>query len=541
MSQAAISVKEDDNPTGETRVTNKRVLLIEPPFYRLYHDNFSLIKYPLALGYLSGAVRKWTDWQVQTYNADFCTRRTIQVSGSYLIGKGFKRYLRTLRDPRASIWDEVREAIRDAAPGVVGISAKTQNFTSATVVAQIAKEINPDIQVVLGGPHATMSSEHALNTCPHIDVVATGEGEMTLVELLEAYEAGTPLENVAGLWLRGEGRNRRTGIRPYIEDLDTLPVPIDYAAEVLRDYDKYPKDAFRHMFSARGCPYACTFCESKAIWTQKTRWRSPRHVIEEIKKLRALGIEHVLFDDDTFGIKASYIQELCGLMLEETPGLKWDCEMTVGITKEKTVEIMQRAGCISVFIGIESGNDEMLKKIKKSQTVDKALTAVDVYNKYGIEVNTFFMIGFPEETEETLADTVEAIRRINAYNVILSVFTPYPGSQMFEVCRKLGLVDDSFDVTVHNHQSPENCFTAFIPPERFRKLARQTTRMVDRKNSWNRIKMIASVARAKGPRYVVRKGSALILRQLRARLLPVLSNAFYRQHQPQQVLREPGS
>ncbi len=230
-------------PFGATipsvRVERKRVLLIEPPFYRLYHDHFSLIKYPLALGYLSGAVRKWTDWHCETYNADFCTRHSISVSGSYMIGEGFQRYLQMLKEPDAPIWDEVRAVIRDVNPGVVGITSKTQNFTSATVVARLVKAFDPSVQVVLGGPHATMSPQPSL-ACPDIDVVAVGEGEMTLVELLNAYEAGDPLDTVRGLWLRSGAGNIQTGTRPYIEELETLPNPIAYAAEVLRDYDKYP-------------------------------------------------------------------------------------------------------------------------------------------------------------------------------------------------------------------------------------------------------------------------------------------------------------
>lgn len=509
-------------------VERKRVLLIEPPFYRLYHDNFSLIKYPLALGYLSGAVRQWTDWHCETYNADFCTRRNISVSGSYLIGDGFQRYLKTLKDPPAPIWDEVREAIRDVNPGVVGISSKTQNFTSAACVARIVKELDPAIQVVLGGPHATMSPQHAL-ACPDIDVVAVGEGEMTLVELLKAYDAGESLSQVRGLWLRNGAGNVQTGARPYIDDLEVLPNPIQYAPEVLRDYDKYPLEAFGHIFSARGCPYACTFCESKSIWTQKTRWRSPRHIVEEIKQLQALGLNDIMFDDDTFGIKQSYIEELCGLIENECPGLSWTCEMTVGITRDKSLKAMKRAGCVAVMMGIESGNNDMLKTIKKAQTIEKAYQAVDTVKANDVEVHTFFMIGFPHETEATLADTVAAIKKINADSVILSIFTSYPGSEMFEVCRALGLVDDDFDVTVHNHQSPENCFTAYIDPERFRVLAKRVTRIVDRKNTLNKVRRVGFVIRTRGVRHTVRHTARILMGQVRARVMPALSNAFFKQ------------
>jgi radical SAM superfamily enzyme YgiQ (UPF0313 family) len=445
-----------------------------------------------------------------------------------MLGVGFRRYLRTLKDPRAPIWNEIRRTLRESNPGVVGISSKTQNFASASLVARFAKELNPEIQVVLGGPHATLSPRKALE-CADIDVVAVGEGEITLVELLRAYADGTPFGDISGLWFRSNGEPIHTGPRSYVRDLDTLPVPVEYAKEVLRDYDKYPREAFRHIFSARGCPYACTFCESKAIWTRKTRWRSPSHVVDEIKKLQELGINDVWFDDDTFGIKQSYIAELCELITNECPGLTWSCEMTVGITQDKAIKAMKRAGCVAVMLGVESGNDEMLKKIKKSQTIEQAYQAVDTIKVNGVEAHTFFMIGFPEETEETLADTVAAIKKINADSVVFSIFTPYPGSQIFDKCKELGVVDDDFDVTVHNHQSPRNCFTANIPPDRFQVLARGAMRIVERKNNWNKIHRLVAAARTRGLRFALTKAARFLGGHIQARVLPALTNPFFKQ------------
>ncbi len=468
----------------------KRIMIIDPPFKRLYHDNASLVKFPLALGFLSGAVLKWTDWEVQAYNADFNPkRRAISLDNVTRIREGMERYLRTLEDSSAPIWEEIRSAIAEFDPDVVGISSKTQNFPSAMRVARIAKEHNPDTLVVLGGPHATLSTGTALD-CPDIDAAALGEGEMTLVELLKARERGESLSEVAGLAYREGGRKVFTRPRGNIPDLDVLPFPAEAAPRVLRDYESYPAEAFGYVFSARGCPYSCTFCESKAIWTQTTRWRSPENVVRELKMLMERGVRYVYFDDDTFGIKASYIEELCSLIETECPGLRWGCEITVGVVKERSVEWMRRSRCVRVNIGIESGNNEILRKVKKGHVIEKAYPAVDLCREAGIEVGAFFMIGFPWETEETLRDTLTAIEKVNADNIMLSIFTPYPGSELFQVCKDLGVVDDDFDITIYNHQSTENCFTAFIPPERFRELVGEAALIVGRKNRrgrWRRV------------------------------------------------------
>ena len=484
--------QSEASPAANSR---KRVMIIDPPFKRLYHDAASMVKFPLALGYLSGAVLKWTDWEVQAYNADFNPEaKAIAIDNVTRIKTGMARYLRTLGDPAAPIWAEIRSAISKFDPGVVGISSKTQNFPSAMKVARFAKEHDPNTLVVLGGPHATLSTSDALD-CPDIDVAVLGEGEMTLVELLKAWERAAPLNEVAGLAYRRDGRKVFTASRANMHDLDELPFPAQAAPQVLRDYQSYPPEAFGYVFSARGCPYSCTFCESKAIWTQKTRWRSPENVVAELKLLMERGVRYVYFDDDTFGINPRYIEELCRLIETECRGLKWGCEITVGVVKERSIEWMRRSGCVRINIGIESGNNGILRSVKKGHTIEKAYPAVDLCRRKGIEVGTFFMVGFPEETEETLQDTLTAIKRINADNIMLSVFTPYPGSELFQVCKELGVVDDDFDITIYNHQSPENCFTAFIAPERFKELVREAVSVVRRKNTRGRWRRVARMLR----------------------------------------------
>ena len=481
-------MSQHSNPVAPRK---RKIMIIDPPFKRLYHDHASLVKFPLALGYLSGAVLKWTDWEVQAYNADFNPKkRGIALDNVTRLREGMGRYLRTLEDPTAEIWEEIRRAIAEFDPEVVGISAKTQNFPSAKHVARIAREHNANMLVVLGGPHATLSTEAAL-ACADIDVAVIGEGEMTLVELLQARESGATLRSVAGIACREGERVVYTAPRVQLPDLDVLPNPAEAAPRVLRDHDSYPEEAFGYVFSARGCPYSCTFCESKAIWTQTTRWRSPENVVGELKQLMARGVRYVYFDDDTFGINPRYIKALCELIESECRGLKWGCELTVGVVKERSVEYMRRAGCVRMNIGIESGNNEILRGVKKGHTIEKAYAAVDICRRKGIEVGTFFMVGFPEETEETLRDTLRAIEKINSDTIMLSVFTPYPGSELFEVCKELGVVDDDFDIALYNHQSPENCFTAYIAPERFRELVRETAAVVARKNDRSRLRRLA--------------------------------------------------
>src|SRR3990167_7296568 len=197
-----------------------RILLIEPPFYRLYKNTYSLDRYPLSLGYLAGTIRNETDWNVLVYNADFNFQGESQ-SVSYMAGTGFSNYLNNLKDLSVPVWREIKETILGYKPTVVGITTKTQNFKSVCIVAGLAKEINKQIVVVIGGPHPSMVGGDALKY-KDIDVCVRGEGEKTIVELLNAIAVQKELEGIRGIVYRKNGQIFENAPREYIEDLDSL-------------------------------------------------------------------------------------------------------------------------------------------------------------------------------------------------------------------------------------------------------------------------------------------------------------------------------
>ena len=143
---------------------------------------------------------------------------------------------------------------------------------------------------------------------------------------------------------------------------------------------------------------------------------------------------------------------------------------------------MKRGGCTGTYVGIESGNNEMLKSIKKTQTTDECVQAIRNLQKHGIDSHAFIMVGFPNETEETFKQTMDFIPKLRPDNIIFSVFTPYPGSDLFYQCQKDGIIDGEFDLSIYNHQSPLNCFTKNISKERFYELRREADKFVDKYN-----------------------------------------------------------
>ena len=204
------------------------------------------------------------------------------------------------------------------------------------------------------------------------------------------------------------------------------------------------------------------------MWTRKVRYRSPENVIAELKLMQQHGIDRVNFDDDTFGISKKNIKALNDLMHDDLPNMTYTCETVVQLAKDdNVVRDMKHGGCTGTFVGIESGNNEILKNIKKTQTDVECIQAMDNLRKHGIESHAFIMVGLPQETEETFKQTMDFIPKLKPDSVIFSIFTPYPGSEIYDECMKEGIIDGEFDLALYNHQSPLNCFTKHIPKERF--------------------------------------------------------------------------
>lgn len=467
-----------------------QLLLVEPPFYRLFHDRASLLRYPLGLGFLAGAVLQSTEWEVGVLNADF-TPSPRSFSLAYMADQGFRHYREGLGDYSRPAWRELRRVLEEREPEVVGISAKSQNFASACTAARIAKEVRPEALVIVGGPHPSMVGAEVLE-CEAVDVAVRGEGERTLVELLQAHEAGASFGRVPGISFREGARVLTTPDRELMDDLSSLPFPHQSAPQVLVGYEHYPRYSFRNVFASRGCPFNCFFCGSREIWGRRVRHRRPENVAEEIAGLSALGLRTVNFDDDTFGVDRGHLEALCSALEERCPEVRWSCEVHAKLVDDEFIARIKRAGCYSINLGIESGSDEILAAMRKGITVEEALAACATIKRHGIDLQAFFMIGFPQETETTIRQTLDAMKSTSADEIICSVFTPYPGTEAFTFCREHGLIGDEYDPSLHSHAGSASNFVLDIERRRFRELASEVQREVDRMNRWGRLRRAAS-------------------------------------------------
>jgi hopanoid biosynthesis associated radical SAM protein HpnJ len=314
------------------------------------------------------------------------------------------------------------------------------------------KEANPNIKIAFVGPHVTVLPEKSLRDCPAIDFVCRKEFDHTVVEFAE----GKPLEEIAGISYRKNGSVVHTPDRPEIQDLDSLPHVTDVYKRDL-DVTRYNVPfllyPFVSLYSTRGCPAQCTFC----LWPQTLsghpwRKRSTDDVAREMAKAKQLwpDVREFFFDDDTFNIQKARTVELCAKL--KPLGLTWSCTSRV-TTDYETLKAMKEAGCRLLIVGYESGDQQILKNIKKGATVERARQFTKDCHKLGLVVHGDFILGLPGETHDTIENTIQFAKELDVETIQVSVAHAYPGTELYDYAMKNGfIVADTKMVDDGGHQ-----------------------------------------------------------------------------------------
>jgi len=398
--------------------------LINPPFYRFFKQKSSY--FPKGLGYIAAVLEK-NNVCVRIYNADcedsleliFCIEKETN---------NFEEYISRVNNLDDPVYKEVRGVIVNERPDVIGISVSTSSYKAALNIARLSKNLNSNIKVVFGGVHPTVLPEEVLQT-RLVDVVVRGEGEFTFLEVIKALEKGKPIRGILGTsFVADDGSIVHNPNRDLITDLDTLPFPARHLVLNVEGLSK----SYDRIMTSRGCPFGCTFCDSNKIWGKKVRFRSVKNVIDEIKEIkRKFGVSFFCIDDDTFTINPKYVGELCDEFIKENLGISWWCQIRTENITESLVKKMKRAGCTTVAMGIESGDDNILRRINKQLDKKTVLQASIIFKKYGILVDAFFMFGFPWENKIELDTTIKFMKEINPNYAWLAIIIPYPGTKLF--------------------------------------------------------------------------------------------------------------
>jgi len=414
-----------------------RVLLVDPPFYRFisYRNRY----FPLGLASLATILRR-RGHEVVIYDAD----RNVNPSkmNFTFLDDSYPSYLEALRNGNHPVWSEMRETLRCWRPDAVGITIWTTFAASAFKMAQLCKEYDKNLSVIAGGPHCTIRPDEVMRVCPDVDFLVRGEGEETFTELIENLGGGVdaaPLANVKGITFRHDGQVAHTRDRELIVDLDALGFP---SRDLLLNKDSYDSEDMGLLMTSRGCPYKCSYCAT-TTWRRKVRYRSVDNVVAEIKLVRSTyGTRQFTFKDDSFTVNRKRVLELCDRLLAERVHINWDCNTRVDLVDEQLLRQMKRAGCNSVKVGIEAGSERILKLINKGITLPQARKAAGLLRKVGIHWTGYFMIGLPSETEDDMYQTLQFMKELKPDFASLSVYEPFPGTDLFRIGIERGLVQD---------------------------------------------------------------------------------------------------
>ena len=354
-------------------------------------------------------------------------------------------------------------------PDIIALTAVTPSIIKTVKLASMMKETFPSIPIVIGGPHFTAVPEQTLSDYPVFDYGVVGEGEETIIELVEALSAGKTPSNISGLAFRRNGKVRFLPRRPPIKDLDSLPFP---AWELLDGFPsryhpalfKYKQLPSTHIISARGCPNKCIFCDT-SVFSRQIRFHSAEYVLEMIGYLKKnFGIKEIIFEDDQFLINKTRVARICEGILKAQWNISWSCSGRVNsVTNPELLNLMKRSGCWQISYGIESGNQKILDFAKKAITINQIEKAVRMTQEAGILSKGYFIFGLPYETEETMKNTIRFARRIPLNDISAFTLTPFPGSEMYDIAKQHGTIDTDFEkmnlldvVYVPNGLSKEN-------------------------------------------------------------------------------------
>ena len=343
---------------------------------------------------------------------------------------------------------------------VLGISSTTVAFHRALALAQAVKAASPETVVVIGGPHVSSQPTHPLEWHA-FDFAVRNEGELTLVELLEALAGRRPLEAIAGLVYRSD-----TGVvvnpkRPFIQDLDALPFPAYDRIDDLTRYTpppcNYKASPVANVITSRGCPSRCTFCDTNTFG-RRVRFRSAENVAAEIEHLsRAYGVREIAFVDDTFTLRRQRIVDL--FQRTRAMGLRfpWTCMARIDTVDEALLQTMRANGCWHISFGIESGDADILKIIRKDIDLSATRRVIAACRRLGILTKGFFIIGHPAETPATIEATIRLALNLDLDDVVVTINTPIPGSEQFDRAAQYGTLDIS-DWSKYNYWNP-----VFVP------------------------------------------------------------------------------
>jgi len=378
------------------------ILLIQPPPRKIGHED--VVVPPLGIAYIAAFLEK------QGYPVRIIDGFALQMD-----------------------WQDFEREVARAKPDIIGITGMSAVIDNTFRAVNICRKYTKHI--ILGGAHVSAYKEKVFDQCPGIDFLIYGEGEYTFLELVKKLEQGGDPLTIRGLISKGVINLPRERL----EDLDKLPFPTRHLLPNSRyRYTLFPGRKITTMFTSRGCPYECKFCDT-SVFGHRYRVRSAYNVLEEIKEIvERYGINSIIIYDDLFMSRKERIEKICEGIIDMGLKIEWKCEGRPDRVEEKTLRLMKQAGCSMIAYGVESGNQEALDYLKKRTTVEGIRETFRLTKKVGINTVGYFILGIPVESYEQAINTIRFAKEIDPTYAQFSILTPFYGTEIYKEAKEKG-------------------------------------------------------------------------------------------------------
>jgi magnesium-protoporphyrin IX monomethyl ester (oxidative) cyclase len=418
-----------------------KVLLINPPQLFYPGSDAPAGNLPLGLMYIAAVLDK-AGYKTEILDAFMTDSSFLKAGDTIEVGMPYGR---------------IREEIQRRKPDIVGVTNPFScQVDNAIRVGNIAKQVDPSILTVVGGPHVSAVPVEFLGEAKNIDIGVVGEGEYTMLDIVRLSEGHKKISEVQGIAYRKDEAVVLNAPRPFIKDLDELPYPAYHLVEMERylnprkiEYRSFKERAIS-MITSRGCPFNCNFCSVNLHMGKTFRAHSADYVIGHIEHVvNKYRVKTIFFEDDNLTFDLKRFEVICDKIIEKN--IKFNWETPNGVRADyltfSLLKKMKKSGCQSVFFGIESGDQFVLDNIIcKSLNLEDVIKVAKMCKDMGLKTGAFYIIGFPGEKKENMLKTVElALRLKREFDVGMHLFfaTPSYGTRLYEECQKRGYIREN--------------------------------------------------------------------------------------------------
>ena len=364
----------------------------------------------------------------------------IASIAAYVKEKGYSVGLLDAQAEKLSL-EQIKRRIEELKPEIVGVTSMTPTVHDDLAIARLAKE--KGCYTVLGGPQINAMPRETMKF-DFVDFGILGEGEYPMYRLIQAIEGKIEYSEVPGLIFKDANKDIIYA-EPYVHpDLDKIPFPARDLLPVKKYFSLISNGRLTTISPGRGCPFHCGFC-FKQPTDKNVRFRNPKKVADEIEEvINEFSISEIDFVSDTLTLKREFIENLCNEILERKINISWIAPTRVDCVDPDLLKLMKRAGCRSLRFGVESGSPQILESMNKSTNIEKVVKAFQWTKQAKIETFAYLIIGYLNETEETVKETLQFVKRLKPDLLMYNVATPLPCTKLFSQAVEAGIIESDY-------------------------------------------------------------------------------------------------